>query len=104
MRGDEHRMRGRKVRGAGAELDGLRLAEHRGEENEAVGDVLLGIGEMLANKGVVETQAIGEDDRLAILLQRDRRIARSRMQRHGEEAKSHKWGQINISFATPFAF
>jgi len=71
-------MRVRQVRRAGAELDRLRLAEQCGEEDETVGDVLLGIGEVLADEGVVEPQAIRQDDRLAILLQRLRGIAMPR--------------------------
>ena len=81
----------REVRGAGTELDGFRLAEDGGEEDEAVGDVLFRIGKVLADEGVVVAQPIGEDHRLAILLQRDHGLARTRVQRHGEEAKAHKW-------------
>jgi len=59
------------------------------EENEAVGDVLAAIGEVLTDEGVVKSEPVRENDRLAVLLQRLRRIAVRRMQRHREVAQSH---------------
>ena len=100
VRGDQHRMALRQVGGAGAELDGLRFRQNGSEEDEAVGDVLFRIGEVLADERVVKPEPVGEDQRFAVLLQRDRRVARARVERHREEAKTHKWGQINISTLT----
>jgi len=89
MRGDERRVRVRKVRGAGRELDALGRVHQGGEEDEAVGDVLGLLGEVLADERVVEPELVGEDHRLAVLLERLRRRPVRRVQRHGEVAKSH---------------
>jgi hypothetical protein len=46
---------------------------------------------VLADERVVEAELVGEDDRLAVLPQRDRGIAMRGMQRHHENAESHEW-------------
>ena len=90
MRSDQRGVRVRKVRGPGGELDALGGVHQRGEEDEAVGDVLGLLGEVLADERVVEAELVGEDDhRLAVLLERLRRRTLCRVQRHGEIAKSH---------------
>jgi hypothetical protein len=89
MHGDQHGVHVGEVRGAGRELDPLRLRDQRGMEHHAVGDVLAGIGEMLAHEGVVESELVGEDDGLAILLQRLGPFPVHGMNRHGEVAQSH---------------
>ena len=88
VRGDQRRVRVRKIGGAGGELDRFGVADQRGEEDEAVGDVLGFFGQVLADERVVETQPVGEDDRLAVFLQRLRRRAVRRVQRHGEVTES----------------
>ena len=47
------------------------------------------IGQMLADEGVIEAELVGEDDGLAILLQRLRPAPVHRMHRHREVAQSH---------------
>src|SRR5438045_914832 len=89
MRGDERRVTMGEVAGAGAELDRRRLGDQRGEEDEAAGDVLASVGQVLADEGVVEAEPVSEDYCCAILLQRLRRIALRRVQRHGEVAELH---------------
>src|SRR5207244_11538804 len=89
LSGDHYRVRLREVGGPGRELDRLGLADQRREENEAVGDVLAAVGEVLADEGVVESEPVREDDRLAVLLQRLRRIAVRPMQRHRKVAQTH---------------
>ena len=56
-----------------ASLMRLGLVNQRREEDQAVGDVLGLVGEVLADEGVVEAELVGEDDRLAVFLQRLRR-------------------------------
>src|ERR1700694_4003346 len=91
----------RQVRGAGGEPDALRLADQRGEEDEAVGDVLAAVGEVLADEGVVEAEAVGEDDRFAVFLQRDRGLAFRGMHGHGEEAEAHHCGSMFAALTYP---
>ena len=52
------------------ELDVLGLGDQRRQEHHAVGDVLGLVGQVLADEGVVEAELVGEDDGLAVLLQR----------------------------------
>ena len=85
VRGDQRRMRMRQIRGSGGELDRLRLADQRGEKDEAVGDVLAAVGEVLADERVVEAEPVGEDHRLAVFLQRLQRMPMRRMHRHHEQ-------------------
>src|SRR5262249_61840839 len=48
-----------------------------------------GVGEVLAHEGVVKTELVGEDDALAILLERLGPIAVHGVHRHGEVAQPH---------------
>jgi hypothetical protein len=79
----------RQIGGAGGELDGLGRVNQRRQKQHAVGDVLAGIGQMLADEGVVEAKLVGEDDRLAVLAQRLRPVARQRVDRHREVTQPH---------------
>ena len=56
------------------ELDVLRVRDQRRQEEQAVGDVLALVGQVLADEGVVEAELVGEDDRLAVFLQRLGRV------------------------------
>ena len=87
--GDQHRMHVREIAGAGGELDGLGVGDQRGVEDHAVGDVLGLVGEMLAHEGVIEAEPVGQDDGLAVLLQRLRPVPVNRVHRHREVAQSH---------------
>ncbi len=78
-----------EIGGAGRELDGLGVVDQRREEHHAVGDVLAGVGQMLADEGVVEAELVGEDDGLAVLAQRLRPVPVHRVHRHGEVAQPH---------------
>jgi len=82
-------MRVRKVGGAGAELDLRGLGDEGRQEDETVGDVLRLVGQVLADKGVVKHQLVGQDDGLAVFLQGGDGVALPGMQRHGEVTKSH---------------
>src|SRR6266511_1819396 len=79
----------REVRGPGRELDPLGRRDQRGLKHHAVGDGLAGVGEMLAHEGVVEPELIGENDGLAVLLERLDPITVHGVHRHGEVAQSH---------------
>src|SRR5262249_522184 len=48
-----------------------------------------GVGEVAAHEGVVETELVGEDDGLAVLLERLGPIAVHGVHRHGEVAQPH---------------
>src|SRR5437016_5886773 len=89
VRRDERRMAVREVRRPGAELDGLRVADQRGEEDKAVGHVLAAVGEVLADEGVVKAEPVREDNCLAVFLQGVHRIALRRVHRHHEKAQPH---------------
>ncbi len=89
MRGEHGRMPLRNVGGAGGELNVLGVANQRGQEQHAAGDVFGDFGEMLADKRVVEPQLVGENDGFAVFGQRLRAVAAHRMQRHGEIAQTH---------------
>ena len=86
---DHHRMHLREVGGAGRELDGLGVVNQRRQEQHAVGDVLAGVGQVLAHEGVMEAEPVGENDRLAVLAQRLRPIPADRVNRHREVAQPH---------------
>ena len=86
---DHHRMHLREVGGAGRELDGLGVVNQRRQEHHAVGDVLAGIGQVLADEGVIEAELVGKDDRLAILAQRLRPVPAQRVHGHGEVTQPH---------------
>ena len=47
------------------------------------------VGQMLAHEGVVEAELVGQDDGLAVLLQRLGPVPVHRMHRHREVAQSH---------------
>ena len=63
--------------------------DERREEQQAVGDVLGSLGQMLADERVIKAELVGEDDDLAVFLQRLRRAAMQRMHRHREIAQPH---------------
>jgi hypothetical protein len=86
---DHHRMHLRKVGGARRQLDSLGVVNKRGLEHHAVGDVLAGVSEMLANEGIVEAKLVRENDRLAILAQRLGPVPLHRVHGHGEVAQPH---------------
>ena len=86
VRGEQHRMLLRQIGGAGTKLDGFGIADQRRQKQQAVGDVLRLLGQMLANECVVKTQLVGENDGLAVFLQGLGAIASQRMQGHGEIA------------------
>ena len=86
---DHHRMHLRQIGGAGRELDLLGVVDQRRLEQHAVGDVLAGVGQVLADEGVVEAELVGEDDRLAVFAQRLRPVAAHGMHRHGEVTQPH---------------
>ena len=89
VRGDQHRMHLRQVGRAGRELDRLRVADERREEQHAARDVLGLLGQVLADERVVKAEPVREDDRLAVLLQRLGGAALHGMERHGEVAEAH---------------
>jgi len=86
---DQHRVHVREVRGAGRELDPRRRRDQRGVEHHAVGDGLAGVGEVLAHESVVKAELVGEDDGLAVLLERLGPVAVHGVHRHGEVAQPH---------------
>ena len=86
---DHHRMHLREIGGAGRELDRLGVVDQRRLEHHAVGDVLAGVGQVLADEGIVEAELVGEDDRLAILAQRLRPVPAHRVHGHGEVTQPH---------------
>ena len=86
---DQHGVHVGEVRGAGRELDLLRFRNQRGVEHHAVGDGLAGVGQMLTHEGIVEAELVGQDDGLAVLLQRVGPVPVHRVNRHGEVAQSH---------------
>ncbi len=87
--GDDGGMAVRQVDHRGAELDLLGDAEQRRDEHHAVGDVLDFVGEVLAAIALGVAEPIGEDERLAVLLQRLGIVPALRVDRHGEKAKVH---------------
>jgi hypothetical protein len=87
--GDDHRMAVREVRDRSADLDLLGDAEQGRDEHQAVRDVLDRVGEMLAAIAFGVAELVGQDEGLAVLLQRLRIVPSLRMDRHGEEAEFH---------------
>src|SRR6185295_3679058 len=77
----------RQVHGAAAELDALRVARERGNEDQARGDGLGEVGDVLADERLLVAQQLGKEHRLAVLGQRLAPIASDRMQRHREVAE-----------------
>src|SRR5690606_10411127 len=56
------------------------------------GDRLGRGGEVLAHPGLVEAEAVGEDDRLAILAKRFRQVTAEAVKRHHEQPELHPDG------------
>ena len=79
----------RQIGGAGGELDVPGVADQRGQKQQAVGDVLGALGEVLADEGIVKAEFVGEDDGLAVFAQRIGGAALERVHGHGEVAESH---------------
>ena len=79
----------RQIAGAGCELDGFSIADEGREKEHAARDVLGALGQVLAYECVVKTEPVGEDDRVAILLQGIRRAPMLRVHRHREITQSH---------------
>ena len=96
---NDHRMHLRQIGGAGRELDGLGVVNERRQEHHAVGDVLAGIGQMLAHEGVVEAELVGEDDRLTILAQRLGPVPVHRVNGHGEVTQPHQAFSISTAIS-----
>ena len=90
VRRDQHRVLLREVRGAGAELDLFGLGDQRRQEHQAVGDVLVAVGEVFADERVVEAETVGEQHRLPVLAERLRPVPAGGVQGHGEVAESHQ--------------
>ena len=82
-----------EVRRAGAEPDLVGLRDQRGQENQAVGDGLVAVGEVLADERVVVSQAVGQQHGLPVLAQRFRPVPAGGVQGHGEVAESHDVSQ-----------
>src|SRR3954453_18102238 len=89
VRRDCSRMIVRHVDGAGAEFDALRRLDQRANKHHARRDVLGAVGVMLADIAFDVAELVGEDERLAILAQRNAPVLLDRMDRHGEEAEVH---------------
>ena len=84
----------------------LVCVDQRREEQQAVGDVLVRIREVLADEGVIEAELVRQHDDLAVFLQRLRPVAVERMHRHREIAKPHRgvsrWPEIAPGLYTSF--
>ncbi len=83
-------MRVRHIDGAGAELDLFRGGGEPGDKGDAGGDVLGFVGDVLADIGLGEAQLVREQERFAVLLQRQPPILVERMDRHGKEPELHR--------------
>jgi hypothetical protein len=57
----------RQVDRAAAQADAPRVARQRGDEDQARGDGLGEIGDVLADERLLEAELLGEQDRLAVL-------------------------------------
>ena len=89
LAGDQDRVLLRQVGGAGGELDLGGGRDQGRQERHAVGDILAAVGQVLAHEGAAEAQFVGQDDGLAVLLERLRPVPVQRMHRHGEITQSH---------------
>ena len=87
--GDQHRMAVGQVGGPGAELDAPRFRHQAGDEDHARRDGLGGVGDVLADESLAEAEPVGQDERLAILLEGGHVVALQPMDRHGEESELH---------------
>ena len=83
------RMRVRHVDGAGAKLDLSGRRREPGNESYAGSDVLGSVGNVLADISLGEPEFIGQQESLAILLERKPPILVDRMDRHRKEPKLH---------------
>jgi len=86
LRGNQGRVRMRQIAGARTQLDVLGFKNQRGQKQQAVGDVLGLVGQMLAHERVVKTQAVGINNGLPIFVQRFCSVPMQGMQGHGEVA------------------
>ena len=89
LRGQQRGVRLRKVAGAGGQLDGLGGVDQRGQEHHRVGDVLGRVGQVFADEHIVQAQAVGQDDGLAVFAQRLHGVPPEGMHRHHEHSESH---------------
>ena len=74
---------------AAPQLDVLRLVRDAGNEAQARRDGLAHVGDVLADERLAVSEAVRQQHRLAILLQRLRVVAPGRVHGHGEESKFH---------------
>src|SRR3954447_12598454 len=79
----------RQIDDRGPDLDLRGHAEQRGDEHHAVGNVLGGIGEVLAAIALAVSEPVGENKGFAILLERLDVTSRRWMDRHREITKFH---------------
>jgi hypothetical protein len=86
---NRRRMRVRHVDGAGAKLDLLGRRREPRDESYAGSDILGSVGDVLADIGFGEAEFIGQQESLAILLERKPPILVDRMDRHRKEPKLH---------------
>ena len=89
LRRDDRRMLDREAEDSGAELDLLGLLQQRGEEDERRGDRLRRRRDVFADPALPKAQLVGQDHRLAVLLQDFRIIAAGVVNRLHEEAELH---------------
>ena len=78
-----------QVGGAGAELDPVGRVDQRRQEQHRAGDVLGGVGQVLADERIVIAEPVAQHDRLAILLERLGVVGVQRMHGHREIAETH---------------
>ena len=77
------------VDGAGTELDLPGRRGDPGNEGDAGGDVLGLVGDVLADISFGKPQLIGQQERFAVLFQRQPPILVDRMDRHGKKPEIH---------------
>jgi hypothetical protein len=83
------RMAVRQIHGAAAKLDALGVARERGDEDQARGNGLCEVGDVLADECFLEAKLFRKQDRLAVLGERLAPVAPDQVQRHREEAELH---------------
>ena len=86
---DEDRVGVREIGRPRAELDVSGLGDEARLEEHRAGDVLGRVGQVLADVRLRIAQPVGEDDRLAVLLEGFRIVAVQPVHRHGEETELH---------------
>jgi hypothetical protein len=89
VRRDQHGVLLREVGRAGRQLDPRRLRDECREEDQAVRDRLVPVGQVLADERVVEAEPVGEDHGLAFLGERVGPAPARRVERHREVTESH---------------